>query len=41
MRWIVMDEKKSPTITVHLPQLERLIDELKKTRKTIAKANKK
>lgn len=38
---IVMNKEEKPTITVHLPQLERLIKELEKTRKAIEKSNKK
>lgn len=36
-----MNKEEKPKITVHLPQLERLIKELEKTRKAIARANKK
>lgn len=37
----MLEKEEKQTITVHLPQLERLIKELEKTRKAIAKSNKK
>jgi len=35
------NKTKQPTIRVELPQLERLIKELEKTRKAIEKSNRK
>ena len=35
------EETKQPTVKVELPQLERLIKELEKTRKAIEKSNRK